>query len=136
MQRNHRAHVHGRGEGIVGRLPLVDVIVLMHQTLHAALAAQQLRRAIGQHLVHVHIGLRAGAGLPHHQREVRIELAVERLVGGLDDGRALFLVEHAQRHIGQRGGLFHLHLRHHHRMRHGLAGEMKVMQAALGLRAP
>ena len=65
-----------------------------------------------------------------------IPLTGQRFVGGLDDGAAFFLVENAQRHIGQRGGFFHQHLRVHHRQRHGLTGEMEVMQAALRLRAP
>jgi hypothetical protein len=43
--------------------------------LLAALAAEQLGGAVGDHLVGVHVGLGAGAGLPDDEREVVVELA-------------------------------------------------------------
>lgn len=39
-----------RGEGVVGALPLVDVVVGVYQALVAQLAAQNLNRAVGNHL--------------------------------------------------------------------------------------
>jgi NADPH:quinone reductase-like Zn-dependent oxidoreductase len=42
----------------------------------------QLDGAVGDDLVGVHVGLGAAAGLPHHQREVVVELAGDDLVGG------------------------------------------------------
>lgn len=39
-----------RGEGVVGGLPLVDVVVGVHHRLVAQLAAQDLDRAVGDHL--------------------------------------------------------------------------------------
>ena len=53
----------------------------------------QLDGAVGDHLVGVHVRLRAAAGLPDAQREVVVELAGDHLVGGLDD--ALGLVRRA-----------------------------------------
>ena len=52
-------HVHGGGKDIVGGLPEIDLIVRMHQTGFARGAAQQLRGTVREHLVHVHVGLRA-----------------------------------------------------------------------------
>ena len=80
--------VHGRRIGIVRRLAHVDVVVGMHRLLGAHHAAQHLDRAVRDHLVGVHVGLRAGAGLPHHQREMLVELAVDHFLGGRDDGLA------------------------------------------------
>ncbi len=74
-----RRDVHGRGEGVVGRLAHVDVVVGVHGRLAAQLPAQQLDRAVGDDLVHVHVGLRARARLPHHQREVIVQLSTDHL---------------------------------------------------------
>ena len=59
------------------------------KNLLPALAAHQLGGAIGEHLVHIHVRLGAGAGLPHHQRELVVPAAREDFVGGLRDGSAL-----------------------------------------------
>ncbi len=88
--------VHGRGIGVVGRLAHIDVVVGMDRLFRAHLAAQHLDGAVGDHLIGVHVGLRARAGLPHHQREMIVELAVDHLLGGGDDGFAELGVEAAQ----------------------------------------
>ena len=72
--------VHGGRKGVVRRLAHVDVVVRMHRRLGAELAAEQLVGAVGDDLVDVHVGLGAGAGLPDHQREMVVELAVDDLV--------------------------------------------------------
>ena len=51
----------------------------------ATFAAKQFARAIGQHLIDVHVRLRAAAGLPDHQRELACMVAGQHLVGGSDD---------------------------------------------------
>jgi hypothetical protein len=81
-ERARRGNVHRRGEHVVGRLAEIDVVVGMQQALRAALAAEQLGGAVGQHLVGVHVRLRAGARLPDHQRELLVVPAREHLVGG------------------------------------------------------
>ena len=48
--------------------------------LRADDAAGELDRAIGDHLVRVHVGLRAGAGLEHDQRKLGVELAVDHFL--------------------------------------------------------
>jgi hypothetical protein len=47
--------------------------------------AGQLVGAPGDHFVDVHVALGAAAGLPDHQRELVVVLAVEHFVGGLFD---------------------------------------------------
>ena len=83
----HRGRV-----GVVGRLAEIDVVVGVDRLLGADLAAEHLDRAVGDHLVDVHVGLGARAGLPDDEREMIVELAVDHLVGGGDD------------RIGQLGG--------------------------------
>ena len=82
----HRRDVHGGGEGIVGGLAHVDVVVGMEQLLSRCLVAPS-----GDDLVGVHVGLGAGAGLPHHQREIVIELSVHDLLCRQLDGCQLLL---------------------------------------------
>ncbi len=69
------------------------MIVGMHRLLGAEFAAQHFIGAIGDHLVEVHVGLGAGAGLPDHQRKMIIELAVDHLARGADDGAGATLVQ-------------------------------------------
>ena len=49
----------------------------MNGLLGAEFAAENLVGAIGDHLVQIHVRLRAGAGLPDHQRKMIIEAAVD-----------------------------------------------------------
>ena len=77
--------VHGGGEGVVRRLAAVDVVVGMHRLLRAHHAAGDLDRAVGDHLVGIHVRLRAAAGLEHHQRKVVVERSGNHLVGRLHD---------------------------------------------------
>ena len=62
--------VHRRRIGVVRGLAHVDVVVGMNRLLAAHFAAEHLDCAVGDHLIGVHVGLGAGAGLPHDQREV------------------------------------------------------------------
>ena len=81
---DHR-DVHRGREGVVGRLPAVDVVVRVDRLLRAQLAAGQLDGAVRDDLVRVHVRLRAGAGLEDDQREVVVEVAADHLVGGAHD---------------------------------------------------
>ena len=77
--------VHGGGEGVVGGLGHVDVVVRVDGLLGTELASEELNRTVGDDLVDVHVGLGAGTGLPDDQGEVVEELTLNDLVGGLDD---------------------------------------------------
>ena len=74
-ERRHGRDVHRRGKNVVRRLAHVDVVVGMDLAALAALAAQELAGAIGDDLVHVHVGLRAAAGLPDDQGKLGVVLA-------------------------------------------------------------
>jgi hypothetical protein len=97
--------VHRGREGVVRRLAAVDVVVGVDRLLAAHDAAGELDGAVADHLVDVHVGLRAAAGLPHAQREVVVELAVDDLVGGVDDALDLVPRQLTELAVGQRGGL-------------------------------
>uniref|UniRef100_A0A6B0VA16 Uncharacterized protein n=1 Tax=Ixodes ricinus TaxID=34613 RepID=A0A6B0VA16_IXORI len=73
-------NVHGCRVRVVGALALVDVVVGVDGALAAQLAAEDLDGPVGDHLVHVHVRLGARARLPDHQREVRLQGAVNHLV--------------------------------------------------------
>ena len=78
----------------------------MNRLLGAEFAAEQLVGAVGDHLVEVHVGLGAGAGLPDHQRKVIVELALDHLARGADDGAGAARIEQAEFAVGLGGGEF------------------------------
>ena len=73
-----RGDVHRRGKRVVRRLAHVDVVVRMDRAflaLRADAEAEPLVRQVGDHLVGVHVGRRAGAGLIDVDREMGVVLA-------------------------------------------------------------
>ena len=75
------------GIGVVGGLRAVDVIVRVAVLVLALLVAHQLERAVGDHLVGVHVGRGAGAALEDVEPELVVELSVDELLAGLLDAR-------------------------------------------------
>ncbi len=130
------SHVHRGGEDVVGRLAEVDLVVGMHQSLHAALAAQQFGGAIGQHLVEVHVALRARAGLPYRQRKLLRMLAGQDLVRRLSYGLRLLCWQQTQVAVDHGAGALDLGQRQHDLLRHALGRDMEVFERALRLRSP
>ena len=134
--RERRCHVHRGGEAVVGGLALVDVIVGVDRRFAAALAGEDLVGAPGDHLVDVHVGLGAAAGLPDHQRELIVQSAMRDFLGGFLDGIGKLRVQTVLA-VDPRGGLLDQRHGMHDRHRHSLGrAERKVLDTALGLRAP
>ncbi len=131
-----RGDVHCRRKRIVRRLAHVDVIVRMYRRLGAARAAQHLVGAVGDHLVDVHVGLGAGAGLPDHQRELIVEPAGDDLIGGGNDRLGAACIERTELPIGFGGGALDERQRGDQRARHALFADAEIVAGALGLRAP
>ena len=52
-------NMHGCGEGVIGRLAHVAMIIGMHRIFRANHPAHHFNRAVGNHLIGVHVGLRA-----------------------------------------------------------------------------
>ncbi len=108
----------------------------MNRILGAELAGEQLVGAVGDHLVDVHVGLRAGAGLPHHQRELIVEFAVDDFGRRLHDRLGAPRIEQAELAIDFGGGALDQRQRRDQRPRHALVADAEIIARALGLRAP
>ena len=108
----------------------------MNRRLGAELAAEQFVGAIGDHLVEVHVGLGAGAGLPDHQRKMIVELAVDHLARGADDGAGAALVEQPELAIGFGRGKLDDAKRANDVHRHPVLADAEILPRSLGLRAP
>ena len=117
-----RGDGHGGREDVVAGLGHVAVVVRVHGGLAPDPPAEHLDRAVGDDLVDVHVRLRAAAGLPHDQREVVVELALDdlprRRANGLGDVRGKFseALVHGRRGVlddGERAEHLWLHAKFH-----------------------
>ena len=131
-----RGDVHGGRKRVVRGLAGIDVVVRVHGRLAAALAAEPLVGEAGDDLVGVHVGLRAGAGLPDDERELVVVFALHDLGGGRRDrvGDARLELPEILVHEGRR--LLDEAERAHQRHRHALAADLEIAERALRLRAP
>ena len=130
--------VHARGIGVVRRLRLVHVVVRLQRLLALAdLLARQLMGAVSDHLVHVHVRLRARARLPDHKRELVIEFPLQDLVAHPCDQVTLLYRQHAQLVVGVSSGLFQVRKAVDHLQRHGgRRPDLEIVTRALRLRSP
>lgn len=96
---NHGHQMKSGRERVVRGLRHIDVIVRMHEvffrdfSLVAEVTVDDFGGAIGDHFVHVHIGLRARARLPNGEREVAAELTLKNVLTGLSDGLVATFIE-------------------------------------------
>ena len=128
--------MHGARDRVVGRLAHIDVIVRMHRLFRAELSPERDIGGVGDHLVDVHIGLGAGAGLPHQQRKMLIQLAVGDVLRHRGDRFGAPGIEAAEIAIDLRRGALDQAERAHDLDRHAFDADAEVVQRALGLRAP
>ena len=89
---------------IVGRLSAVHVVVGRNDGVLAALVAENLECAVGNHLVGIHVDRCAGAALHHVNREFSVELAVDDFAAGLLDGTRNLVTDYAQGVVGLDSG--------------------------------
>ena len=73
--------MHGGGEGIVGGLGHIHIVIRVQELLPRDLIAP-----VRDHLVGVHIALGAGAGLPDHQGKMLHERTGDHLIAGGGQG--------------------------------------------------
>ena len=129
--------MHGRRESIIGRLAFVDVIIRMQHLLFVRqLAALNDVPPVGHHLIDVHIGLRAGSGLPHHQWELIIEFAVQDLITNLTDQFGFVFGKYPQVMVGQGSCFFQDGESTDNFLRHLLTADLEVFGGTLGLGSP
>jgi len=100
--------------------------------------SQLLGRQRGKHLVHVHVGRGAGAGLEHVDRELVDVAALDDLGGPGDDGVGHRLVDarHAEIGVDRRGRRLDVGQPLDHQRRDGLARHREVHDRPLGLCLP
>ena len=121
LQLNRHGHMQGRGEGVVAGLAEVHMIVGVHRALAAQHPTGGFDRPIGDHLVDVHVGLGAGARLPHLEREFSVEAAGGHLLGSRHDQGGQLRSELALGHIHLGAGCLERSEGVQHRQGHGLA---------------
>ena len=78
-------NMHSSRKRVIGRLRHVHVVIWMDRFLRTHHATCDLNRAIRNHLVGIHIGLRAAAGLPDAEWKVLVEFSGNHFVGSLND---------------------------------------------------
>ncbi len=136
MNRQRGGDMHRARKRIVRRLSEIDVVVGMDRRLVAATSAEPFVGEVGDHLVHIHVGLGARAGLPDLEREFVVAPARRdfRRRGGdrLRERRR----QQPELFVGQRRRLFDEAERVDDGARHALVADRKVLQRALRLRAP
>ena len=137
-------HVDRRGKDVVGALAHVHVIVGMDGLRGGeAIAAAQLDGPIGDHLVDVHVGRGARAGLKDIHRKLVVEASVGHLAAGGNQGLDLRGRERvfartgqfAQIAVGDGGRPFYQAEGMDQFRRHGAAGDGEVFHGPLGLGA-
>ena len=112
------------------------MIVRMNRRFRAKSRAEHFVGAIGDHLVGVHVRLRAGPGLPDDQREVAVPLALHHFVGSRGNCRGKAWIELAGVSVDLRRRAFNQRQGMDNFDRHALSADREVLQRALRLRAP
>ena len=125
-----RAHVDRRRDAVVAALGHVDVIVRVH------CAAQVPAGERGDHLVGIHVAAGARAGLKHIEGECRIVSAGRHFRRCRLHRRGNVRRQQTQPAVGARRSLFDQAEGADEGARQGLSADRKVIDRALGLRAP
>ncbi len=131
-----RRDMHGGRKCIIGGLAHIDVIVGVHRLFAADLTSKDFDSAVGNHLIGIHVGLRAGACLPYHQRKMIDQLEIYYLLRRLLYGFSDLLIQVALRHIHRSRSLLDNAQRAHQRRGHLLPANLEILQRTLRLRAP
>jgi hypothetical protein len=113
---------------VVGGLPEIHMIVRVDVLVLALLVPEPFERKVGDHLVRVHVGRRAGAALDEIGDELVAHLARDQPIAGGHDGLADPGVENAEIAVGHRRGFLHVPERLHELgfQRHRDAGDVEV----------
>ena len=105
-------------------------------SLLPSLPPTQLDRPVGDHLVDVHVRLRARAGLPDVQRELGVQVAADDLVRDLTDQVGLPSGQPTGLAVDDRRGLLDVAVGVVDGLGHPVVADVEVDQRSLGLRAP
>src|SRR5512133_1215636 len=86
LQRSQGGDRHSGREHVVGRLTSVDVIIRMNDAFYTSFCTKEFTGAIRDHLVHIHVRLRAAARLPYDQWELVVVPSIENFLCSVGDG--------------------------------------------------
>ena len=89
----------GRGINVVGGLRAVHMVVGVAIFVFALLVAQQLKGAVGDDLVGVHVGRSSRAALNAVHGELIVQLALDDLVASRANGVPDLAGQHAELHV-------------------------------------
>ena len=131
-----RRHVHRGRERVVRRLRHVHVVVGMDRLMTAERLAGDLRAAVGDHLVDVHIELGAAASHPDMQRELVLVLAVQDFVADTDNQVFLGIAKPARLVVDQSGRLFDDRVGGDHLAGHEVVADTEMLEGPLRLSPP
>ena len=128
----------GRRIGVVGGLTAVHIVVGMNVPVVATGLSGQLKRAVGNHLVHVHVQAGARSALQHVNGKLVGKRAVLDLQTGLLYVMGLASIEHAQLVVCYGAGTFDGGVGSDERSvgAVGDAGDREVAHGSLGVDAP
>ena len=115
---------------------MFDVIVGMHRLLASQGRAGNLGRTIRDHLVHVHVELRAATGHPYMYGEHVAVLVGNDFIAHLNNQSALLLGEPFCVEIHDGSGLFQHGVGTNHLSRDQRHSDIEVLERALGLSTP
>src|SRR5258705_8899310 len=108
----------------------------MNRRLAAERRAGELAAAVGDHLVHVHVELRAPSCHPNMEgKHVRMA-SWEDLITGLNDQLGALVVEPPAGMIGISGGFLQNGVRADHLARDQILPDAEMFKRSLGLRSP
>src|SRR6185312_16190053 len=108
----------------------------MNRRFRAEFTAQKLNGAVADHLVDIHVGLGAGAGLPHVEREMLVQLPADHLVTDFLDDVGLPLRQPPRASVDVSGSLLDVSVGVVDILRHAVIADGEVNQRSRGLRAP
>ena len=131
-----RRDIHRRRKGIVRRLRHVDVIVGVDRRFAAEWRPRELAAPVRDHLVHVHVELRAAARHPDVQGEHVVMLPCEDLVARLNDQAISLVIQTPAGMVGGGSRLLQDRVGGDHLARDQILADTEVLERALSLGTP
>jgi hypothetical protein len=128
----------GRRIGVVGRLGLVDVVERVDGLVAALGVPEDLQGEVGDDLVGVHVGRRAGTALDVVDDELVVQLPASDALAGGGDRMGLLGIELAEVPVRQGGGFLDGREGIDELVVHAdfCAADVEVLQRALGVDSP
>ena len=87
--------VHCCWISIVGRLRFVHIVIRVHQSFLAKISTVQNVRSVGNHFIHIHIGLRTRTRLPDDKRKLIVQFSFKDFITNFPDQVSFFIIKNA-----------------------------------------